>query len=1005
MSVRKRPAFLATGLLILAAHSGWSGCRSSPEPRTLFTEADELRRVYEAAASRQAIAKYRAALAVWEKQGRSREAAEAGQRIGATLEQLGSLNDAVIAYVRSLSHAQKSGDHLLESAIHSAVGFAQSLAGSTEKDLDDALSHCETGLALARQFHGTHQEAGALTCLGEVAYYRGDLERALSFYERAESLRNQTGDRKGQAESLLSRGYVYSDLSDHDRARACYDAALSLWAGLGDRRGQAVTLVADARLRQRRGEYQEALNRFLEAQKQLERIGDAIWEVGSLTGIAEVYLQLAETDQALRYWERALRLLETTGMKNALVDVLMAVGDTYLASGDDQKALERFERALTLADEIKNLRLQSYALRSIAGVYVRRRQAEQAHPYLERSLQAQEGVGDRRLEAVIRIDIGEVQEILGEHRMAVASLEEALRLSRAARDRVREARALFGLAHSSLGLADLDGARQYSSASLAVIESLRTATERSDLRSSYLASVHRHYEQQVEILMRLHEARPRAGFAAAAFEAAERARARSLLDNLAQARIELRADVDPVLLRREEAVNKAFDAWAEGQRRSAGAHREADAAAYRDLEDRYQQVQAEIRGRSPRYAALTQPRPLTLAAVQKQVLAGDTLLLEYALGERRSFLWAVSSNSYSTYLLPPQAEIEARSQRVYERLTARLHASGNARDRRRQIEQADDEYWREAQHLSEVLLGPVANTIKGKRLVIVADGALQHLPFAALPAPGGSHARIPMVVDHEIVGLPSASVLAALRDETRHRELAAGAVAVIADPVFEADDPRLLGAATRLGVQQAGLLRDGSATSVPRLAATRQEADAIVAAAPPGTVMKAIDFDASRTTAMNGSLSRYRILHFATHGVFNNDQPGLSGIMLSMFDGHGGAQDGFLRLHDIYSLKLPAELVVLSACNTALGKSIKGEGLVGIVRGFMYAGAKRIVASHWKVDDEATGELMARFYESMFKDKQSPAAALRQAQLAIQQHERWQSPFYWAAFVLQGEWR
>jgi CHAT domain-containing protein len=1001
--VRKRATFLAGVILILAAYSGWSGCRSSPEPRKLFAEADDLRRVYEAAASRQAIAKYQAALTVWERQGRSREAAETGLRIGATFEQLGSLNDSLRAYLRSLTHAQTSGDRLLESAIHSAVGFAQSLASSSEKDLDDALSHCDTGLALARQMQGMSEEAEALTCLGEVAYYRGNLERALSFYERAESLRNQTGDRKGQAESLLSRGYVYSDLSDLTRAGDCYDAALLLWNALGDQRGLAITLVAQARLRQRRGEYQEALNRFLAAQRLLERIGDTIWEVSSLTGLAAVYYQLAEIDQALKHWERALPLLETAGMKNTLVDALMSVGNTYVAAGDDQKALERFERALTLADALGNPRFQSFALRSIGGVYVRRRRAEPARSYLERSLRAQMGLGDRRIEAQIRIDLGDVQELIGDHRLAVASFDHALRLSRAATDPVRQARALFGLADASMGLADLEGARRYSSESLTVIESLRTATDRSDLRTSYLASVHRHYEQQVDILMRMHEAKPRAGFAADAFEAAERARARSLLDNLTQARIELRADVDPDLLKREAAVNKAFDAWAEGQRRSAG--RAADATAYRDLEDRYQQIQAEIRGRSPRYAALTQPRPLTLAAVQKQLLAADTVLLEYALGERRSFLWAVSSNSYATYLLPPQAEIEALSQRVYERLTARLHASGNARDRRRQIEQADDEYWREAQHLSEVLLGPVADTIKGKRLLIVADGALQHLPFAALPAPGGSHARIPMVVDHEIVGLPSASVLAALRDETRHRELAAGAVAVIADPVFEADDPRLLGAATRLGVQQAGLLRDGSATSVPRLAATRQEADAIVAAAPPGTVMKAIDFDASRTTAMNGSLSRYRILHFATHGVFNNDQPGLSGIMLSMFDGHGGAQDGFLRLHDIYSLKLPAELVVLSACNTALGRSIKGEGLVGIVRGFMYAGAKRVVASHWKVDDEATGALMARFYVEMFRENRSPAAALRQAQLAIQQHERWQSPFYWAAFVLQGEWR
>ena len=255
-----------------------------------------------------------------------------------------------------------------------------------------------------------------------------------------------------------------------------------------------------------------------------------------------------------------------------------------------------------------------------------------------------------------------------------------------------------------------------------------------------------------------------------------------------------------------------------------------------------------------------------------------------------------------------------------------------------------------------------------------------------------------------------------MRPGTESRPLAASPV--LADPVFEADDPRLVVAGARAGAASrlhavnltsggpplpVGFLRDG-AVSVPRLAATRQEADAIVAAATRGTTLKAIDFDANRATAMNPNLAKYRILHFATHGAFNNDQPALAGIVLSMFDNRGQVQDGVLRLHDIYNLNLPVELVVLSACNTALGKSVKGEGLVGIVRGFMYAGAKRVVASHWKVDDEATGELMGRFYVQMLKENRSPAAALRQAQLAVREQERWRAPFYWAAFVLQGEW-
>ncbi len=178
-----------------------------------------------------------------------------------------------------------------------------------------------------------------------------------------------------------------------------------------------------------------------------------------------------------------------------------------------------------------------------------------------------------------------------------------------------------------------------------------------------------------------------------------------------------------------------------------------------------------------------------------------------------------------------------------------------------------------------------------------------------------------------------------------------------------------------------------------------------MAVAPPGQAMMATGFDASRAMATSPELSQYRIVHFATHGVLNDQHPGLSGFILSLVDEQGRPQDGFLRLNDIYNLKLPADLVVLSACNTALGKDVRGEGLVGIVRGFMYAGAARVVASLWKVDDEATAELMKRFYRHMLQKNLPAAAALRAAQVEMWQQKQWRSPYYWAAFALQGEWR
>jgi CHAT domain-containing protein len=192
---------------------------------------------------------------------------------------------------------------------------------------------------------------------------------------------------------------------------------------------------------------------------------------------------------------------------------------------------------------------------------------------------------------------------------------------------------------------------------------------------------------------------------------------------------------------------------------------------------------------------------------------------------------------------------------------------------------------------------------------------------------------------------------------------------------------------------------------LPRLLYTRQEADAIVAAAPAGKAFKAVDFRANQATATSPALAKYRIVHFATHGLLNSKHPELSGLVFSMVDERGRPQDGFLRLQDVYNLNLPVDLVVLSGCQTGLGEEISGEGLIGLTRGFMYAGASRVVASLWSVSDMATADLMADFYKAIEKDGMRPAAALRAAQIKMLKQPRWSSPYYWAAFQIQGEWR
>lgn len=251
-------------------------------------------------------------------------------------------------------------------------------------------------------------------------------------------------------------------------------------------------------------------------------------------------------------------------------------------------------------------------------------------------------------------------------------------------------------------------------------------------------------------------------------------------------------------------------------------------------------------------------------------------------------------------------------------------------------------------------------------------------------------------------------------------------LAVIADPVFDRTDPRFTTAATQtngsaqpvsIAVDDARSIEHLAANSgdqagvtnvrlvIPRLQFTRQEADQLLALTPKNSSFRALDFQASRATALDPALGQYRYLHFATHGYLDSERPGLSALLFSMVDAQGNPQNGFLRANDIYNLKLPAELVVLSACQTGLGKEIKGEGLVGLTRGFMYAGAARVVVSLWNVNDKATADLMTKFYEKMLRQGQRPAAALRAAQVEMWKQKQWQSPYYWAPFTMQGEWR
>lgn len=818
------------------------------------------------------------------------------------------------------------------------------------------------------------------------------------------------GDRDLEADALANIGAALFSLSRFRETIETFERALAIWRETGDRRNQAVAISFIAAAYTRLGEWQRVVESQNEALAVYQALGDHRAEATTLNNLGTFYAQLGDHHRALALYERALPLSTRSGDREGEIVAVNNLGAVLRYMGDYARAIEQHTRALDLCRAVANPALEAATLNGLGSAHRGLGKPREALALFERALTLYRQAGDRRAEISTLVSIGNAWQAIGDRERSIGPLKEAVAALGEVRDRRLEVMALYGLAVALRETKRFDEARAHVEAAIALVESLRAAIPDPDLRARYFATVERCYQLYVDLLMR-GGAEPDAAAVAAGFRASERARARSLVEILIEARADLRSGVDEKILAEERQLQRLLDERSERQLRLLAGPGESAGESEREIGEltaRYEEARARIRLASPRFASLAYPEPLGVEEVQRSVLDEETVLLEYALGDARSYLWAVTTTSVASWRLPGRAEIEAAARRYHEAVSDAGHP-----------ERAADA----AARLSALVLGPAAGHLTRKRILVVADGALQYVPFAALPKPaaGGAPAKPlrPLVLDHEIVSAPSASAIAVLRRETAGRAVAPKSVAVLADPVFSHDDVRVSRAkarpaavpaagdvaASRLTRAVGSLPRQAAGAPLPRLLGTRREARSILAYVPRETSLEALDFDANQTAATAGSLGEYRILHFATHGIVNTNNPELSGIVLSLVDESGGPRDGFLQMHELYARRLPAELVVLSACQTALGRETHGEGLVGLVRGFMYAGSPRVVASLWKVDDRATAELMKRFYRGMLVDGLRPAAALRAAQIELLGQKAWRDSYYWAAFVLQGDWR
>ena len=892
----------------------------------------------------------------------------------------------------------------------------------------------------------------------------GEGREAIGLLQTALEIRQLEHDKQNELKVIVNLAGAYDALGEFQQALLLSQQALQGWRELKITRPIPGSLNNIGVMFEKLGLWQQAIDHYQQA---LETAGPSVPKTirgKVLLNIGDLYSKLNDSSRALENYEKSLALHREAKNKGDEANALAHIGTLHIAQSNLTEALVYLKQALQIPETDPTLNIQrthAYTLIGIGDVYRLQGKFADALSCFERARKLAESVGNRQQESDSQQKLGETYLALGQLAKAQESYDKALALRRKLEDKLGEATTLYHIASLKRDLNQLTEAEAASATALKLFEAVRGSVLSQQLRTSYFETTQRCFELYIDVKLLLYRSDQNKRHLAEALTANERAHARSLVDALAKTSPDIVQGVSPVLLQKKRALiedinsraeirqallnerelqQQAYDAGKQKRQLEAltkTEHRLASlAVGIKRLIAEADDLETQIQRESPRYAALTEPQSLNLNQIQNELLDNNTLLLEYALGDRRSFAFVVTSNSIDAIELPKREEIEPLARRLGTSLMARkLIVNGETPSQRaRRLDKANVEYTEAASRLGKMLIDPIASLLSKQRILLVADGDLQLMPFSLFQLPlqsaqlenrADAKATRLLIEQHEIISLPSASVLAVQRRELQRRKTAPYAVAVLANPVFDSSDPRVITARRNPGGggvgQPSGPVNASAALSknlkpLPQpvlslrntpewLPAFREEAKAIEKVAPAGQTMLALDFKASRATALSPALSQYRFVHFATHGITDPEHPELSGIILSLVDENGAEQDGYLRLHEIYNLNLPVELVVISACESGVGKQFKGEGMIALTRGFMYAGAAQVVASLWKVDDTATAALMTEFYKEMFTNGKKPAAALRAAQLSISEQKRWRDPYFWAAFVIQGDWR
>jgi CHAT domain-containing protein/Tfp pilus assembly protein PilF len=978
---------------------------------------------------RKALENYEKALGIFRTLGDRRAEAETLGHIGVVLYFLDEQHKARNAFQQEIQLWHSLEDRSNEAEALNNIGVVYGALGEQQKSIDAY----QQALPLRRAVGDRRGIANTLDNIGMAYLGSGELQKALDNFSQALAIFRELNERAGVANTLNNTGGVHMIWGDNRKALEYFVQALELRHELGQRREEAMALNNIGQAYLYLGDAQKAMDYHLQALELTRVLGQRSGQAASINNVGFVYDTLGEKQKALEHYKQALDIFRALSDRNGEASTLTNIGAFHVNTlGDPKTALEYYLQSLELRRAMRQPAEEAKMLDNIGFIYKTLGDLPKTLEYHRKALEMNRTVGQRQGEGASLTNLGATYFAMGELQTSLDYFNEALLVHRTIGNRSLEATALFGIAQVERARGNLDQARSQMEESLKIIESMRAKVASQDLRASFLAQQQDYYEFYTDLLMRLHQREPSKGHDLAALPASERTRARSLLELLAEARVDVEQGIAPELKQHERATHSRIS-WLQSRLIEAYSQAKPDKNKILPLEDELKRVDAEreqltmeIRQKHPRYANLQYPSPLGLKDIQS-LLDDRTLLLEYALGKESSFLFAVTSSNFVVTRLPSASSISEQVQALRQMITSRPQRNQFGK----QI-QLSRTLYRE-------LVEPAGKLLSGKqKLIIVPSGILHYLPFEVLLSSGEERTLSTaglvewpyLVREYAISYVPSAGVLASLRSRPEERPGPRKQFLAFADPLYGNET----GAeASLVQSRLRGAFGDQQSWKLARLPGSRREVEQIAGLYAQDQVSLLLGHQATEQNVKTaGRLSQYRFIHFATHGLLNEERPPYSGLVLSLSN-EGKAppsattktaqagqaektvdrspqsairnpqfEDGLLQVYEVFNLKLNADLVVLSACESGLGKEVKGEGLIGLTHAFLYAGTTSVLVSLWNVQDHSTADLMVSVYQQLDR-AQDKTEALRQAKLKLIKNNRYAHPYYWAPFILIGE--